>query len=211
MAAINRLKAKSMEQSLQQILVGIETYGYFAVFSAMLLTGIGLPLPGELTLGLTGYLVYSGQMELTPAVVAAMLGDLLGAVISYQLGRFGRNRIIARYFSFLVPAETKLMAIEDWLNKYGAFAVVFGRVLPVIRGAIPVSAGFTHMPEKAYLLGSIASSIIWCSALIYLGMELGNNWQQITGFGKSIGMYSAAAVFGGILIWYLSFLRKKLK
>jgi membrane protein DedA with SNARE-associated domain len=177
----------------------------------MLLTGIGLPLPGELTLGLTGYLVYSSQMELTPAVLATALGDLLGAVISYQLGCFGRNRIIARYFSFLIPAETKLMMIEDWLNKYGVFAVVAGRVLPVIRGAIPISAGFVHMPGKAYMLGIAASSILWCGALIYLGRGLGNNWRQITGLGNSIGLYAAGVVLGGVLIWYLSFLRKKLK
>ncbi|MBP2636058.1 MAG: associated Golgi protein [Firmicutes bacterium] len=200
-----------MEQSLQQISGNIETYRYFAVFSAMLLTGIGLPLPGELTLGLTGYLVYSGQMDLTPAVLATALGDLLGAVISYQLGRFGRNKIIARYFSFLIPAESKLVAIEDWLNKYGAFAVVVGRVLPVIRGAVPVSAGFVHMPGKVYMLGSAVSSIIWCSALIYLGMGLGNNWRQITEFGNSMGFYLVGVVLAGVLIWYLSILRKKLK
>lgn len=200
-----------MEQSLQQYLGNAATYGYIAVFAAMLLTGIGLPLPGELTLGLTGYFVYTGQMELAPAVLSTALGDLLGAVISYQLGRFARSRIIARYFSFLIPTQSKLMVIEKWLNKYGVFAVVCGRVLPVIRGAIPISAGFVHMPGKAYMMGSFASSFIWCSGLIYLGIELGNNWRQIAGFGNSIGLYSAVIVLVGALSWYLRFLRKKLK
>lgn len=199
-----------MEQSLQQ-LGNAAIYGYVAVFAAMLLTGLGLPLPGELTLGLTGYFVYTGQMELAPAVLSTMLGDLLGAVISYQLGRFARNRIIARYFSFLIPTEAKLLVIEKWLNKYGVFAVVCGRLLPVIRGAIPICAGFVHMPGKAYVVGSFVGSFIWCSGLIYLGMELGNNWRQIAGLGNSLGMSSAVIVFVGVLVWYLSFLRKKLK
>jgi membrane protein DedA with SNARE-associated domain len=200
-----------MEQSLQQMFGNIETYGYFAVFSAMLLTGIGLPLPGELTLGLTGYLVYCGQMYIMPAVLVTTLGDWLGAVISYQLGRFGRNRIIARYFSFLIPAESKLLTMEKWLNNYGAIAVVLGRMLPVIRGAIPISAGFVHMPGKSYLIGVSSSSILWCSTLIFVGMRLGYNWRQIVDFGNSTGIAAAGVLVTAVLIGYLIFLRKKLK
>ena len=198
-----------MEQAVQEVLNHINTYGYFAVFAAMLLTGIGLPLPGELTLGFTGYLVYSGQLELIPAIAATAGGDLLGAAISYGLGFFSRTKIIAQYFRFLMPAESKLMIIEKWLNQYGIFAVVFGRLLPVIRGAIPIPAGFVQMNGKAYIVGSFVSSIIWCGALIYLGIGLGYNWQQIAGVGNSIGLTATGVLAIVILIGYLLFCTKK--
>lgn len=200
-----------MEQTLQQYLSNIDTYGYVGVFAAMLLTGIGLPLPGELTLGLTGYLVYNGQLALLPAIVSSAVGDCLGAVISYQIGYFGRTKIVVRYFSFIMPAPAKLLAIEAWLNKYGVFAVILGRILPVIRGIIPISAGLIHMPQRHYLLGIFSSSIIWCSALIYLSRGLGNNWQQITRAGNSPEIFATAVMVAGTLIWGLIFLRKKLK
>ena len=198
-----------MEQVAQAVLNQLDTYGYFTIFAAMMLTGMGLPLPGELTLGFTGYLVFSGQLEIIPAIAAAATGDLLGAVISYGLGFFSRTKIVARHISLFMPAESKLMTIEKWLNKYGIFAVVFGRLLPVIRGAIPIPAGFVQMNGKNYIFGTLFSSIIWCGALIYLGIGLGYNWQQIAGVGNSIGMLAIGVVAIVVLIWYLLFCTKK--
>lgn len=197
-----------MEQAVQAVISHIGTYGYLAIFTAMLLTGMGLPLPGELTLGFTGYLVYSGQLEMIPAIAATALGDLLGAVISYGLGFFSRTKIIAQHFRFLMPTEAKLQLIENWLKRYGIFAIAFGRLLPVIRGAIPIPAGFAQMQGKAYILGSLISSIIWCSALIYTGIALGYNWQQIAGLGNSIGLTAVIVLAIIILICYLFFVWK---
>ncbi len=193
-----------MEYTIQEFFSNIDTYGYFAVFTAMLLTGIGLPLPGEITLGLTGYLVYSGQLTILPAIAAAAIGDLLGAVFSYGIGFFSRSRIVARHFSFLIPTESKLRVIEKWLNKYGIFAVVFGRSLPILRGVIPISAGFVQMPGKYYMIGISSSSILWCSALIYLGMRLGYNWQLISGLVKDAGWVIAGILVISIVGWYLA-------
>lgn len=193
-----------MEHIIQEFFSNINTYSYFAVFMAMLLTGIGLPLPGELTLGLTGYFVYSGQLTMLPAIAAAALGDLLGAVFSYGIGFFSRSRIIARHFSFLIPPESKVKVIEKWLNKYGISAVVFGRSLPVIRGVIPISAGFVQMPGKHYMIGISSSSILWCSALIYLGMRLGYNWQLLSGLVKDAGWVIVGLLVISVVGWYLA-------
>ncbi|TWH45617.1 DedA family protein [Sporomusa sp. KB1] len=193
----------------QAVLNHIDTYGYFAIFTAMLLTGTGLPLPGELTLGVTGYLVYSGQLEMLPAIAVTALGDLLGAVISYGLGLFSRTKIIAQHFSFLIPTESKLLIIEKWLTQYGIFTIVFGRLLPVIRGAIPIPAGFVQMNGRAYIFGIFISSVIWCGALIYLGTGLGHNWQRLAGLGNSIGLTAAGVLAIAILIGYLLCCAKK--
>lgn len=200
-----------MELTIQHMMSHIDTYGAFAVFSAMLLTGIGLPLPGELTLGLTGYLVASGQLALLPSITAAALGDILGAAVCYKLGAVGRTKIVTRYVAFLIPTEATLMRMENWLANYGILAVVFGRVLPVIRGAVPISAGFAQMEEKSYMIGIAGSSLLWCSALIFLGMMLGYNWQQIVGLANSVGIVAAGVLVAAVLTGYLIFLRKKLK
>ncbi|SDE70231.1 DedA family protein [Sporomusa acidovorans] len=200
-----------MEQAIQEIVSDIGSYGYFTIFTAMLLTGIGLPLPGEITLAFTGYLVYSGQFEMIPAIAAAASGDLLGAVIGYGMGFFGRTKVIRQHFSFLMPADSKLVNVEKWLNKYGVFAVFFGRILPVIRGAIPIPAGFVQMNGRAYVSGLFISSLIWCGALIVLGLGLGYNWQKLAGFSHSVGLSAMAVLAVALLTWYFSFLRKKLK
>jgi membrane protein DedA with SNARE-associated domain len=193
-----------MEQTAQTVLGNLGEYSYLAILSAMLLTGVGLPLPSELTLGFAGFLVYTSKLELIPAIAAAAVGDLLGAILSYGIGFFARTKIVGQYFRFLIPSESKLETITQWLKRYGVFALIFGRILPVIRGVIPISAGFVHMNVTSYMLGNFISSGIWCSALIYLGVELGHNWHLMSGLAKDVGL-AVAGIFAVILVvWYLA-------
>lgn len=193
-----------MEATVQAVLNQIGEYGYAAIFAAMVLTGLGVPLPGELTLGFTGYLVYSNQLAWGPAVAVTAAGDLLGAMISYYLGILIRTGFTARYLGFLIPSEPKITAITRWLNHYGLVAVVGGRLLPVVRGAIPIPAGFVRMNAKAYLAANSISSILWCSALIYAGISLGHNWQQLAGLGNTVGL-AAGGLALVLLVGYFVF------
>lgn len=190
-----------MEQMVLGLLNSLGGDIYAAIFTAMLLTGIGVPFPGELTLGFTGYLYYTGQVEMIRAEAAAALGDLLGALISYGIGFFSRSTFVTRYFGFLIPSALKMAAVNTWLDKYGIFAILFGRLLPVVRGAIPIPAGFVHMNTKKYILSAVFSSGIWCSALIYMGYSLGHSWQELAGFGSQLGFTVVIAVI--LLIGYL--------
>lgn len=192
-----------MEQTIYDFFGTMGGNLYIAIFSAMLLTGMGVPLPGELTLGFTGYLVYTGQIDFVVALTSATAGDLLGAAASYSIGYFSRSQQISRYIWFLMPSPSKLATINMWLDKYGIFAIVLGRLLPIIRGAIPIPAGFVRMESKKYILSNVISSSIWCTALIYMGVSLGYNWQKIAGLGNQLGLIIGGALFVLFLIWYL--------
>lgn len=192
-----------IELTAQALLSQLGDYGYAAVFAAMLLTGMGVPIPGELTLGFTGYLVYSSQLDLLPAIAATTAGDFFGAMMSYSIGFFARTRVVARYFRFLIPAEHRLAKLAQWLERYGILAVVFGRLLPVIRGAIPIPAGFVHMSFKSYVLSNLISSVVWCSALIFVGMELGHNWQLLSGMAKEAGLVVAGILMLALAGWFV--------
>ncbi len=192
-----------MEQTVFGLLNSLGGNLCAAIFTAMLLTGVGVPFPGELTLAFTGYLLYMGQVDWFFATAAAALGDLLGAIIGYSIGFFSRSKLVTRYLGFLMPSAAKLVAVNTWLERYGIFAIVFGRLLPFIRGAIPIPAGFVHMNARRYILSNVFSSGIWCSALIYAGFSLGQNWQEIAGFGSKLGPAVAGGVAAILLIWYL--------
>ncbi|WP_371379838.1 DedA family protein [Sporomusa aerivorans] len=176
---------------------------YAAIFAALLLTGIGFPFPGELTLGFTGYLLFTAQVNFLPAVIATAAGDLLGALLGYGIGFFSRSQLVSRYLSFLTPSAGKMMAVTGWLEKYGILAILCGRLLPVVRGAVPIPAGFAAMDIKKYVVGNIFGSIIWCSVLIYLGFFLGHSWQQIAGFASRFGLAAAGVLGLGLLVWRL--------
>lgn len=192
-----------MEQTVQAVVSAMGGNIYAAIFAAMLLTGLGLPLPGELTLGFTGYLLFAGEVQWLSAVIAAMAGDLLGALLSYGIGFFGRTKLVARYLRFLMPSPKKLKAVTVWLEQYGLMAVVGGRLLPVMRGAIPIPAGFVAMNIKKYSVGIVISSMLWCSALIYLGFCLGHSWRQVAEFGSQFTLVSVTILGLVLIIWAL--------
>ncbi|QDR79424.1 DedA family protein [Sporomusa termitida] len=183
-----------IELTVPAVFNSIGDHSYAVLLGAMLLAGVGVPLPGELTLGFTGYLVYTGQVDLMPAIAATTAGDLLGAVFSYGVGYFARTRVVAQYLYFFLPAEAKLAKLTCWLNRYGIAALMIGRLLPVIRGGIPLTAGFVRMNARLYLTGSLISSAVWCSAIISLSLGLGHNWQQLSGLATNAGLAAAGLI-----------------
>lgn len=184
-----------MEQALQSLPGYISTHGVMALFFAMFLIGVGVPAPSELTLGFAGYLVYSKQLQLIPVIAASVLGEALGSIVSYGIGFYSATAIIARYWNNASNPDGKMAAVKRWLNRYGMAAVFVGRILPVVRGAIPIPAGLLQMNFMKYVVCIFISSIIWCSALVYLGVTLGQNWLQLYSMGENSGMVIAVLFF----------------
>lgn len=177
-----------MEQVLQSLPEYISGHGILAIFMGMFLIGVGVPWPSEITLGFAGYLVYSKQLQFGPVVVASVLGEVLGSIVSYGIGFYSSTTIIARYWKKSSITNDKMATVQQWLNRYGMTAVFAGRILPVIRGAIPIPAGLLRMNFTEYVMCIIVSSIIWCAALVYLGLVLGQNWQQLYAIAESSGL-----------------------
>lgn len=78
-----------------------ESYAYEAIFVAVLLDTIGLPVPGEIVLLGAGFLVSTGRIALIPAILVAALGAVLGDSVTYWLGRrvgvAGQRRLVGLY------------------------------------------------------------------------------------------------------------------
>lgn len=193
-----------MEQVLQSLPEYISENGILAIFMGMFLIGVGVPWPSEITLGFAGYLVHSKQLQFVPVVVASVLGEVLGSIVSYGIGFYSSTTIIARYWKKSSRTNGKMATVQQWLNRYGMTAVFVGRILPVIRGAIPLPAGLLRMNFTEYVMCIVVSSFIWCAALVYLGVALGQNWQQLYAMAENSGIVITgllAAIIVGIFIY----------
>ncbi len=71
----------------------ISTLGYGGVFVAMAIESACIPLPSEIILPFTGYMVFTGRFGLWEATVAATLGNLFGAMVAYYVGSMGRSAL----------------------------------------------------------------------------------------------------------------------
>lgn len=185
--------------------------GYWGITIGMTLESAAIPIPSELILPLGGFLVYQGKLTLLDATIAGVLGGLLGSVLSYGIGRWGGRPFVFKYGKYIFLNEHDLNKAERWFERYGEWAVLFSRLLPVIRTFISIPAGMGRMGFGKFLIFTFVGSLPWTYVFIYLGYRFGEHWLQID---EMIRPYSTTfAIFIAIILLLLLTLRiqKKLK
>lgn len=181
---------------LSQFVVNIiSSLGYSGVFFAMAIESACIPLPSEIILPFTGYMVYMGHFSFWQATIAATLGNLLGALIAYYVGVRGGRPFLKRYGRYLFINEQELAWTERLFERHGEVTVFVGRILPVIRTFISLPAGIARMNALKMSTYTVIGAFLWSTMLIFLGQKLGENWGSLKPY-----FHSADLVVGGILV-----------
>ena len=145
----------------------------------MTLEGATLPVPSEIVLPLTGFLVWQGKMEFWTAVVVASLGGLLGTIIDFSIGYYLGRPAVLRYGKRIRLSEKHLLIVEGWFVKHGSAAVLLARFVPLLRTLIAFPAGVAKMKIAKFLTFSTVGIVVWDIVLIYLGVLAGQNYAAI--------------------------------
>lgn len=184
----------------------IQSFGYAGVAFLMLAENLFPPIPSEVILPLTGFLVGQGDLRFFPALVVATAGSLTGALVLYALGRWGGRGLILRYGGVLRVKETDLDRADEWFDRYGGAVVLFGRLVPGVRSLVSIPAGLSEMPLGRFIFLTALGSCVWNALLIRLGRLLGENWSQVAGVVGSVSnvvlaLLAVAAVVLGVWWW----------
>ena len=165
---------------LAQFVIGIiSLFGYFGVFLAMAIESACIPLPSEIILPFTGYMVFVGRFGLWQATLAATLGNLFGALVAYYLGLWGGRPFIKRFGRYVFIHEQQLSKTEKLFDRHGELTVFIGRLLPVVRTFISLPAGIARMNPVKMAIYTVAGALPWCFMLIVIGQKLGENWNTL--------------------------------
>ena len=159
----------------------IQSFGYTGVAFLMLAENLFPPIPSEVILPLTGFLIGQGDLRFGPTLVAATAGSLAGALILYALGRWGGRELILRYGRALRVKEAELDRADKWFDRYGGAVVLIGRMVPGVRSLVSIPAGLSEMPLGRFILLTTLGSGIWNILLIWGGRLLGENWSRVAG------------------------------
>ncbi len=111
----------------------ISSIGYAGVLILMTLESAALPVPSEVVMPFAGYLAYQGVFNLFLITIVGAVGCTTGSVISYYVGKKGGRPFIEKYGRYLFINSSHMELAETWFNKYGDRAVLFSRLLPVVR------------------------------------------------------------------------------
>jgi len=190
----------------------INTLGYSGIALAMAIESANIPLPSEIIMPFSGFLVSTGQFTFWGAVLAGTIGGTLGSLASYALGFYGGEKVvrkfIKKYGKYLLIYEYELDEAEHWFKKHGQLVTFTARLLPVIRTFISLPAGISKMEVKKFAFFAALGTFIWCIPLTYLGKILGDNWNTL---GQYFHKFDIAIVVLGLLVvtWYVYHKLKK--
>lgn len=167
----------------------------------MALESACIPVPSEIIMPFSGFLVAEGKFLMWQVVLWGTLGNLVGSAIAYFIGYYGGRPLVEKYGKYIFVSRRDLILADKWFLKYGQSAVFFGRLLPAIRTFISLPAGIAHMDFKKFCFYTFVGSLIWAYALAYAGVVMGENWQRLKVYFEKFDYIIIALVIIGAIWW----------
>jgi membrane protein DedA with SNARE-associated domain len=197
----------------------IENFGYLAIFVLMVLESACIPIPSEVTMlfgGAAANATFAASLPGHPAplnflLVGLMgtLGNLVGSLIAYWVGRTGGRPLIQRWGRYIFMRERELVRAEAWFAEHGETAVFVSRLLPVVRTFISLPAGVAEMPLGRFTVYTFAGCLPWTFALAGVGYALGSRWATVERYFRPISIVVAVLLVGAIVWWLVRRARAK--
>jgi membrane protein DedA with SNARE-associated domain len=180
----------------------ISNLGYPGIFFLMFLDSAMIPIPSEIILVFSGYLITSGVFEPVSVVLVGSLGNVLGSIVTYYIGLKWGRLMILRYGKYIFLKKKHLEYTENLFQRYGDKISFMGRLLPAIRTYISLPCGIGKTNLVKFSVYTFLGSVIWNTLFIYVGMQLGNNWQDIDKYSIYLDIL-LVSVITGFVIWFI--------
>ena len=178
----------------------IGSYGLAAVFVLMLLESACIPVPSEAIMLYGGFLVARGEEGLVAIIAAGVLGNVIGSWIAYWVGH-AKGREWALRFHWLHITEKRLDVADRWFARWGSWAVLISRCLPIVRTFISLPAGVARMPFWRFTVLTVIGSIPWVTGLTLLGRAAGDDWDRLQRQLHYVDYALILVAAGGLVVW----------
>jgi membrane protein DedA with SNARE-associated domain len=183
----------------------IDLGGYAGIVALMGINSACIPLPSEIIMTFSGYLVYLGRFNLYLVAAAGVVGCNLGSALAYWIGAKGGRPLVERYGKWVLMSRHDLDRMTWFFEKYGSIAVLVARCLPIVQTFIAFPAGIAKMPRLRFHIYISVGSGVWCLFLAYVGMKLGERWHTDPRFYQAFHRFHPVieiALLAGI-VWFV--------
>ena len=191
----------------------IETLGYPGIVFLLFLENVFPPIPSELVIPLAGFTASDGSLTLVGVVIAGTIGSVLGALPLYYLGRAVPRTRLKRWADkhgrWLLLDGNDIDRAQDWLENHGRSAVFLCRLVPGVRSLISIPAGSSNMHLPTFLFYTALGTALWTALLAYLGLLLGDNYEQIASVLGSVGNIVWIVIGVAVVIWVMRRVRRR--
>ncbi len=191
------------------ILSTISSWGYVGIVVCMTIESACIPLPSEIIMPFSGYLVSTGRFTLWGVALAGGVGNVLGSWIAYWAGMWGGRPLAERLARWRVIRVADYDRGNHWLQKHGTAVAFWSRLLPIVRTFISFPAGAARVPFLRFTIYTFAGSVIWSLLLAWVGVVLGEHWHDIKNFMRGFDVVVVIAFLVLFVVWARHHFRKE--
>jgi membrane protein DedA with SNARE-associated domain len=136
----------ALESLIEWITNLVTEYLYLGVFLAALIETVIPPIPTMAVFPTAGFIASQNGLGLPELIILGIIGGMgasIGSTVIYLIAlKLGRVALL-KYLKYVRVSEKKLTRVENWFQKYGDKAVLFGRMIPVFREMISIPCGWS--------------------------------------------------------------------
>ncbi|WP_245602114.1 DedA family protein [Peribacillus kribbensis] len=186
----------------------IDQFGYIVLFVALLLEMIAVPLPGEVLMSYSGFLVYQQHLNWIISILVAGVGTSIGMTLAYWIGyKLGPPFFKKHGHRFHMGPE-RIKNTSRWFSKHGNKLLIIAYFIPGVRHITGYFSGLTRLPFRIYALYAYGGAFLWVTVFITLGKILGPQWEQFHASAKKYLIIGSAMA---VIILVVFFIYKKYK
>lgn len=142
------------------------------VVLALVVAGLGLPVPEDIMLLAAGVLVHRGEVSFVGALAACAVGVLVGDTTIFLIARrLGPAAITRRPLRWLITPSRRIR-IEEMFKKRGNVIVFMGRHMAGLRAPIFAMAGINGVPLRSFWLYDGLGLCVSAPVVIGIGYKL---------------------------------------
>ena len=183
----------------------ISAIGYLGIALLMAIESACIPLPSEIIMPFSGYLVSTGRFDIFLVATAGAIGCNIGSTVAYAVGYYGGRPLVEKWGRYILVSRRDLELVDRFFARFGSITVFVSRLLPVVRTFIALPAGIARMPQLKFQLYTFIGSWPWCFALAYIGEQLGARWDSDPALRDLFHRFDAVIVAAILLliVWYV--------
>lgn len=182
-----------------------EQYGLLGLCVMILLEYACFPISSEIVLPFCGAFAKSYGISFFLLIPGSVAAGMLGTSFCYLIGRLGGVKVLTFLKTRFPKTKKGIEASEEKMERFGALAVCFGRVIPLCRTYIAFIAGSVKQPYSQFFSYSLFGITVWNCILIGLGYLLKSNWNEVQRYYEE---YKTILVITAVILIFLCFIRK---
>jgi membrane protein DedA with SNARE-associated domain len=164
---------------MEWLLSQLTSHVYAKLAGLLLLCGLGLPIPEDISLITAGYLAHLGTVQIHKVFLVCFAAVLGGDTLAFTMGRRFGTKLLASRFGRRYFTPKRQRRVRAYFRSYGSKVVFVARFLPGLRFSIFLSAGMLHVRPYVFIVYDAMAALLSVPFLVYSSWYFGDKIDNV--------------------------------